>query len=116
VYREIILDCQKHGAFDPSTMGHVSNVGLMAQKAEARVCVCVCTWVWVCTDTYIYTHMNTNTHTCVYIQEYGSHDKTFEAASSGTIRVVDSSGKVLLEHQVSLGSILGLFCFYSRSL
>jgi isocitrate dehydrogenase len=34
LYREIILDCQKHGQFDPSTMGNVSNVGLMAQKAE----------------------------------------------------------------------------------
>ena len=34
MYQEIILDCQKHGQFDPSTMGNVSNVGLMAQKAE----------------------------------------------------------------------------------
>lgn len=71
VYKEIIIDCQKNGAFDPATMGHVSNVGLMAQKAE----------------------------------EYGSHDKTFEAASSGTMRVVDSSGAVLLEHQVEQGDI-----------
>ena len=28
------LDCRKHGAFDPTTMGSVPNVGLMAQKAE----------------------------------------------------------------------------------
>jgi isocitrate dehydrogenase len=34
MYQEIISDCQKHGQFDPSTMGNVSNVGLMAQKAE----------------------------------------------------------------------------------
>jgi isocitrate dehydrogenase len=34
MYREIIEDCQKHGAFDPATMGSVPNVGLMAQKAE----------------------------------------------------------------------------------
>ncbi|WP_306535445.1 NADP-dependent isocitrate dehydrogenase [Geobacter sp.] len=33
-YQEIIEDCQKHGAFDPVTMGSVPNVGLMAQKAE----------------------------------------------------------------------------------
>jgi isocitrate dehydrogenase len=34
VYQEVIDFCQKHGAFDPTTMGSVSNVGLMAQKAE----------------------------------------------------------------------------------
>ncbi|MEJ6670057.1 MAG: NADP-dependent isocitrate dehydrogenase [Pseudomonadales bacterium] len=34
VYAETILDCQAHGAFDPTTMGSVPNVGLMAQKAE----------------------------------------------------------------------------------
>lgn len=34
VYQATIEDCKKHGAFDPSTMGSVSNVGLMAQKAE----------------------------------------------------------------------------------
>jgi len=34
MYKEIIEDCQKHGAFDPVTMGSVPNVGLMAQKAE----------------------------------------------------------------------------------
>ena len=50
IYQEMIEDCQKHGQFDPSTMGNVSNVGLMAQKAE----------------------------------EYGSHDKTFEARDNGT--------------------------------
>ena len=34
VYDETIRDCQINGAFDPSTMGSVPNVGLMAQKAE----------------------------------------------------------------------------------
>ncbi|WP_407470822.1 NADP-dependent isocitrate dehydrogenase [Xanthomonas campestris] len=34
VYQAVIDDCKAHGAFDPSTMGSVPNVGLMAQKAE----------------------------------------------------------------------------------
>jgi isocitrate dehydrogenase len=34
VYQEVIDFCKKNGAFDPTTMGSVSNVGLMAQKAE----------------------------------------------------------------------------------
>lgn len=34
VYQEVISFCKKHGAFDPTTMGSVPNVGLMAQKAE----------------------------------------------------------------------------------
>ena len=34
IYQATIEDCQKHGAFDPTTMGSVPNVGLMAQKAE----------------------------------------------------------------------------------
>ena len=58
MYQALMEDCQKHGAFNPATMGNVSNVGLMAQKAE----------------------------------EYGSHDKTFEAPAPGTIRVVETSG------------------------
>ncbi|WP_420453318.1 NADP-dependent isocitrate dehydrogenase [Ilumatobacter sp.] len=71
VYQATIDDCIEHGAFDPSTMGSVPNVGLMAQKAE----------------------------------EYGSHDKTFEAPSDGTIRVVRSDGEVLMEHAVARGDI-----------
>ncbi len=71
MYQEIVEDCLKNGAFDPSTMGSVSNVGLMAQKAE----------------------------------EYGSHDKTFEAPANGTIRVVDDSGETLLEQSVEKGDI-----------
>ncbi|MFD3516446.1 NADP-dependent isocitrate dehydrogenase [Streptomyces sp. NPDC058657] len=34
IYQVVIDDCRAHGAFDPSTMGSVPNVGLMAQKAE----------------------------------------------------------------------------------
>ncbi|CBV42947.1 NADP-dependent isocitrate dehydrogenase [Halomonas elongata] len=34
IYQAVIDDCKQHGAFDPTTMGSVSNVGLMAQKAE----------------------------------------------------------------------------------
>ncbi|MCF8067290.1 MAG: NADP-dependent isocitrate dehydrogenase [Desulfobacterales bacterium] len=71
MYQEIIENCQTYGAFDPATMGSVSNVGLMAQKAE----------------------------------EYGSHDKTFEAPGNGTIRVVGSGGESLLEQKVERGDI-----------
>ena len=71
VYQVVIDDCRVHGAYDPSTMGSVPNVGLMAQKAE----------------------------------EYGSHDKTFEIASAGTVRVVDAAGTVLMSHQVNAGDI-----------
>ena len=71
MYKEILEDAKKHGQFDPSTMGSVSNVGLMAQKAE----------------------------------EYGSHDKTFEAPADGKIRVVDASGVTLLEQTVQVGDI-----------
>ncbi|MCG9769992.1 NADP-dependent isocitrate dehydrogenase [Pseudoalteromonas piscicida] len=38
-------------------------------------------------------------------EEYGSHDKTFEAPSAGTIRVVDAAGNTLLEHTVAEGDI-----------
>lgn len=38
-------------------------------------------------------------------EEYGSHNKTFEAHGDGVIRVTDSSGKVLLEHAVEQGDI-----------
>jgi len=71
IYQAVIEDCKKHGQFDPATMGSVSNVGLMAQKAE----------------------------------EYGSHDKTFVAPGSGTIRIVDAGGGTLLEQSVERGDI-----------
>ncbi|MCX6969045.1 MAG: NADP-dependent isocitrate dehydrogenase [Verrucomicrobia bacterium] len=38
-------------------------------------------------------------------EEYGSHNKTFEVPADGTVRVVDSAGKVLIEHQVEQGDI-----------
>lgn len=71
VYQCVIDDCRTYGALDPTTMGSVPNVGLMAQKAE----------------------------------EYGSHDKTFEMAAAGTVRVVNAAGEVLMEHTVEAGDI-----------
>jgi isocitrate dehydrogenase len=71
MYQAVIEDCKQNGQFDPATMGSVSNVGLMAQKAE----------------------------------EYGSHDKTFVAPDNGTIRIVEASGKILLEQSVERGDI-----------
>ncbi|WP_058358540.1 NADP-dependent isocitrate dehydrogenase [Xanthomonas translucens] len=38
-------------------------------------------------------------------EEYGSHDKTFQIAAAGMVRVSDSDGKVLLEHAVEAGDI-----------
>ena len=38
-------------------------------------------------------------------EEYGSHDKTFEIAAAGTVRVVDGAGATLLEHAVDAGDI-----------
>jgi isocitrate dehydrogenase len=71
IYEETIRFCKEHGAFDPTTMGTVPNVGLMAQKAE----------------------------------EYGSHDKTFQVAQSGNIKVTDNKGTVLIEQAVEVGDI-----------
>ncbi len=71
IYQEVINFCKTNGAFDPTTAGSVSNVGLMAMKAE----------------------------------EYGSHDKTFEMSESGTMRVVDADGTILMQHQVEPGDI-----------
>ncbi|GLU44466.1 NADP-dependent isocitrate dehydrogenase [Allomuricauda sp. NBRC 101325] len=71
VYQATIDFCKENGAFDPTTMGTVPNVGLMAQKAE----------------------------------EYGSHDKTFEIESAGTVKVVNAAGDTLIEHSVEEGDI-----------
>jgi len=38
-------------------------------------------------------------------EEYGSHDKTFEIPTAGTVRVIDAAGKVLFEHEVEAGDI-----------
>ncbi len=71
VYQATVDFCKKNGAFDPTTMGTVPNVGLMAQKAE----------------------------------EYGSHDKTFEIPADGNVRIVDTDGNTLIEHDVEEGDI-----------
>ncbi|MEU8998198.1 NADP-dependent isocitrate dehydrogenase [Streptomyces caniferus] len=71
IYQAVLDDCRANGAYDPSTMGSVPNVGLMAQKAE----------------------------------EYGSHDKTFEIPTTGTVRVLDESGNAVLEQVVGAGDI-----------
>ncbi len=71
VYQAVVEDCRANGAYDPTTMGTVPNVGLMAQAAE----------------------------------EYGSHDKTFEIAAAGTVQVVNSADRVIIEHKVEQGDI-----------
>jgi isocitrate dehydrogenase len=38
-------------------------------------------------------------------EEYGSHDKTFEVAASGRVRIVDAAGRTLIEHEVQPGDI-----------
>ena len=38
-------------------------------------------------------------------EEYGSHDKTFQMAAAGTVRIVDEKGKTLIEHAVEAGDI-----------
>ncbi|MGD9264359.1 MAG: NADP-dependent isocitrate dehydrogenase [Lysobacterales bacterium] len=38
-------------------------------------------------------------------EEYGSHDKTFEIAAAGSVRVIDAAGSVLIEHAVEEGDI-----------
>ena len=43
-------------------------------------------------------------------EEYGSHDKTFEIEANGTVQVVDTAGKVLIEHQVEAGDIWRMCC------
>ena len=71
IYQSSIDFCRENGEFDPTTMGTVPNVGLMAQKAE----------------------------------EYGSHDKTFEAPGKGSIRVIDGAGNAVHELAVEEGDI-----------
>jgi isocitrate dehydrogenase len=71
IYQEVFTFCRENGAFDVTSMGNVSNVGLMAQKAE----------------------------------EYGSHDKTFQIPSDGTVTVMDEAGNTLLQHTVEEGDI-----------
>lgn len=70
-YEAVVNDMKENGTLDPTTMGSVPNVGLMAQKAE----------------------------------EYGSHDKTFQAPANGTIKVEDANGNTLLEQKVETSDI-----------
>jgi isocitrate dehydrogenase len=42
-------------------------------------------------------------------EEYGSHDKTFEIASAGVVRVIDAEGKTVSEHTVAQGDIWRMF-------
>ncbi|MDM1072354.1 NADP-dependent isocitrate dehydrogenase [Empedobacter brevis] len=70
-YEAVVDDMKENGTLDPTTMGSVPNVGLMAQKAE----------------------------------EYGSHDKTFQAPANGTIKVEDANGNTLLEQKVETSDI-----------
>ena len=71
IYQATIDFCKKNGALDPTTMGSVSNIGLMAQKAE----------------------------------EYGSHDKTFQLPSAGTVQVLDGTGQLLMEQSGETGDV-----------
>ncbi|MEN8120933.1 MAG: NADP-dependent isocitrate dehydrogenase [Bacteroidota bacterium] len=71
MYQEVVDNCNTYGAFNPATMGSVSNVGLMAQKAE----------------------------------EYGSHPTTFEIPANGTVKVIDGTGNVMMEHNIEKGDI-----------
>ena len=70
-YQAMIDDCKENGALDPTTIGTVPNVGLMAKKAE----------------------------------EYGSHDKTFQAQGKGFIKVFDKSGNEVFSFDVEEGDI-----------
>jgi len=70
IYQATIDFCKENGALDPTTMGSVSNVGLMAQKA----------------------------------QEYGSHDKTFQVDTAGTVDVL-VNGIAVLSQTVEAGDI-----------
>jgi isocitrate dehydrogenase len=71
IYEVVVEDCKANGAFDPTTMGSVPNVGLMAQAAE----------------------------------EYGSHDKTFQVAAKGAVRVLNRAGETIMQHDVEAGDI-----------
>ena len=75
IYQAVIDDCRAHGAFDPTTMGSVPNVGLMAQKAE---------------------EYGSHDKTFVIGQN---------GTGAGTVQVVDGSGAVLMEHAVEPGDI-----------
>ena len=70
-FQAVIEDCKENGALDPTTMGTVPNVGLMAKKAE----------------------------------EYGSHDKTFQAKEDGQFVVTNSAGEAVFTFDAQEGDI-----------
>ena len=70
-YNSTVESCQQMGQFNYTTTCHISNVGLLAQKAE----------------------------------EYGSHNKTFEIGSKGTVTVRDAAGNKIFETAVESGDI-----------
>ncbi len=70
-YQAVIEDCKENGALDPTTMGTVPNVGLMAKKAE----------------------------------EYGSHDKTFQAETDGKFVVTNKAGETVFTLDADKGDI-----------
>ena len=70
-FQAVIEDCKENGKLDPTTMGTVPNVGLMAKKAE----------------------------------EYGSHDKTFQAKEDGQFVVSNSAGEAVFTFDAGEGDI-----------
>jgi len=70
-YQAVIEDCKENGALDPTTMGTVPNVGLMAKKAE----------------------------------EYGSHDKTFQAETDGKFVITNKAGETVFTLEADEGDI-----------
>jgi isocitrate dehydrogenase len=70
-FQAVIEDCKENGALDPTTMGTVPNVGLMAKKAE----------------------------------EYGSHDKTFQASEDGKFVITNSAGETVFTFEAETGDI-----------
>ncbi|WP_421716955.1 NADP-dependent isocitrate dehydrogenase [Arcobacter arenosus] len=70
-FQAVIDDCKENGKLDPTTMGTVPNVGLMAKKAE----------------------------------EYGSHDKTFQASEDGQFVVTNSAGETVFSFDAQEGDI-----------
>ncbi len=70
-FQAVIDDCKENDKLDPTTMGTVPNVGLMAKKAE----------------------------------EYGSHDKTFQAKEDGQFVVTNIAGEAVFTFDAEAGDI-----------
>ncbi len=83
IYQEVFNFCKRHGAFDVTTMGNVSNVGLMAQKAEEY-----------------------GSHDKTFeITEDGYVRVTNNIQDSMTDNADDSTANVLMGHKVAKGDI-----------